>query len=92
MSTIAYLNKPTNAQLAIDHEALVSTESRLAVLEQQYASFRDQKDLEFAVQQEFNDWMENQANENFFIVSGLPPPPSKMTGGSYPNISCNYYV
>jgi hypothetical protein len=44
-------------------------------------AFRSQKDVEVAVQSEFNDWMENKANEVFFVISGLPSPPAKMTGG-----------
>jgi len=68
-------------RLATDHQEVLIQGTRLALLEQQFASFRSQKDLEFAIQQEHNDWMENLANESFFVISGLPPAPGKLSGG-----------
>jgi hypothetical protein len=81
ISTIKYLNKPIESKVSEDHGVLVSHEGRLAVLEQHFASFRAEKDLEYAIQQEINDWNENEANRSFFVLSGLPLPPGKMSGG-----------
>jgi len=70
-----------------DHDILMSQGSRLAVLEQQFGAYRSSQDLVFARQQEFNDFLENQSNEAFFVVSGLPLPPPKLTGGKVFNLS-----
>jgi len=80
-SVLSYRKLALDLRVQVDHDASVSQGSRLAVLEQQFSSFKAQHDLDFARQQELNDWSENQANENFFVVTGLPLPPSKMSGG-----------
>ena len=56
-------------------------DSRVSVLEHQLASIRSQSDLEFAIQQELNDWNENLAMEKFIVLTGLPPAPQKLSGG-----------
>jgi len=82
LEVLSYRRLPLDLKLKSDHALLVSQGSRLSVLEQQFGAFRTQHDLEFAKQQEHNDWLENRANENFFVISGLPNPPAKMTGGN----------
>ena len=68
-----------------DHNAAV--DSRISVLEHQFSSFRSQNELEFAIQQELNDWNENKAMEHFMVLTGLSPAPQKLTGGE----SCNFF-
>ena len=81
LSVLSYHRLSLDLRLKVDHEVSALQDSRISVLEQQFMAFRSQSDLEFARQQEVNDWMENQANENFFVVTGLPIPPGKMSGG-----------
>jgi len=83
ISTLQYSQKSIDLRQFEDHEQLSTQGSRLTVLEQQFAAFRSQKEMEFAVQQELNDWNENMANESFFVITGLPPPVGKLTGGAY---------
>jgi len=82
LSVISYHRLSLDLRLKVDHETSALQDSRISVLEQQFVAFRNQSDLEFARQQELNDWWENQANENFFVVTGLPNPPGKMSGGN----------
>jgi len=65
---LSYHRLPLDQRVRVDHESSVLQESRLSVLEQQFMAFRAQNDLEFARQQEHNDWMENQANENLMLI------------------------
>jgi len=81
-SAVTYAKSSLDQKVEADHQDLLIQGSRLALLEQQFASYRSQKDLEFAVQQEHNDWLTNIANESFFVISGLPPAPGKLTGGT----------
>jgi len=83
LEALSYSRLALDLKVRTDHQVLVSQGSRLSTLEQQFDSYRQQQDLEFARQQEHNDWLENQSNENFFVISGLPNPPSKMTGGMF---------
>ena len=66
------------------HQAVV--DSRLSALESQFIAYRTKSELEFAIQQEINDWHENQCNEKFFVMTGVPPAPTKLTGGINLNI------
>ena len=83
ISTLQYSRKSLELKQSEDHVQLGLHGSRLTVLEQQFAAFKSQKELEYAVQQEANDWNENMANESFFVITGLPPPVGKLTGGAY---------
>ena len=69
------------AQESREHSAAVS--SRLSVLESQFSTFVSRADLEFATQQELNDWQENQSFERFFIITGVAAAPAKLSGGAY---------
>ena len=60
----------------------VVLDSRISVLEHQFSSFQSQNDLDFAIQQELNDWNENRAMERYIVVTGLAQAPQKMSGGS----------
>ena len=60
-------------------------DSRISVLEHQFSTYRAQGDLDFAIQQELNDWNENRAMEKFVVITGLAPAPQKKSGGSYHN-------
>jgi len=82
LQALSYRRMALDLRVKSDHDVLLSQGSRLSVLEQHFSSFRAQQDLEFARQQEANDWLENQSNESFFVISGLPVPPTKMTGGN----------
>jgi hypothetical protein len=82
LEVIKYLNKPSDKKISSLSTLVSSHDSRLGALEAQFSIYRAQQDLSFAIQQEINDWHENDANQNFFVVSGLPNPPSKMTGGN----------
>jgi len=81
LSVLSYHRLSLDLRVKVDHQESTVQGSRLSVLEQQFESFRSQHDLDFARQQELNDWFENQANENFFVVTGLAQPPNKLTGG-----------
>ena len=80
---IRFQNKTTDEKVdqVFSHGTLV--DSRLSVLEQQFTSFRAKSDLEFAIQQELNDWQENQSSEKFLVLTGLAPAPAKLSGGDF---------
>jgi len=61
LSVLSYHRLSLDLRLKVDHESSVLQESRISVLEQQFTAFRAQNDLEFARQQELNDYMENQS-------------------------------
>jgi hypothetical protein len=71
----------TAQQTEANRSLITSNESRISVLEHQFVAFRAQKDLEAAIQAEVNCWQENIANEAFFVISGLPAPQAKLSGG-----------
>jgi hypothetical protein len=78
---ISYRSMATAQQVQSNRSLMTATESRVSLLEHQFDAFRGQKDLEFAVQSELNCWQENRTNETFFVITGLPSPPSQMSGG-----------
>jgi hypothetical protein len=84
---IEYAGKSTNQKVIDDHAVLATHDSRIGILENQFSAFRDQRDLDFAIQQELNDWAENEINQNFFVITGLATPPAKMSGGTYYSFS-----
>ena len=86
---VCFLSKPDKEK--IDESARTSAvlDSRLSVLEQHFASHRNQTELDFAIQQELNDWNENRATENFLVLTGLPPAPQKLSGGKTSSILFN---
>ena len=81
ISTVKFLNKPVDDRVNDVQRSSAVVETRVGILEQQFASFQKRNHFEFAAQQELNDWHENQANERFFVVTGLPVAPSKLSGG-----------
>ena len=87
LSVLRFLSKPIEDKADDLRQDQTVVESRVSVLEQQFSTFRSQSHLDFAVQQELNDWHENLASERFFVLTGLPPAPNKLSGGSYPALS-----
>ena len=83
LSLIESMSKPSvvRAEELAQNEVVIDT--RVSVLEHQFTSFVAQNDLDFAIQQELNDWNENRAMERFVVLTGLAPAPQKMSGGSY---------
>ena len=81
IAAIKYCNKSLDEKVHESNLRGSVVESRVSVLEQQFSSFRAQSDLDFAIQQELNDWNENQSAEHFFVISGLSAAPPKLTGG-----------
>ena len=81
LSLVHFMSKPKEEKIDESARNSAVLDSRLSVLEHHFASFRSQNEIEFAIQQELNDWNENKANEHFLVLSGLPPAPPKLTGG-----------
>ena len=82
ISVIKYLSQSIEEKANLSRQGQAMVESRLSVLESRFTSFQTKNDIEFATQQELNDWQENQSTEKFFVISGLPPAPTKLSGGS----------
>ena len=91
ISAVGYLNMSSSDQAIESRQSSAFIESRLTVLESQFSTFKSRNDLEFAIQQELNDWQENQASEKFFVITGVPPAPAKLSGGEYP-FSLEYFL
>ena len=81
LSVVGQLSLSTDERLNESVRQGVVLGSRLSTLEHQFASFRGQSDLDFAIQHELNDWNENRASERFFVITGLPAAPAKLSGG-----------
>ena len=81
ISLIKFLNLTANEKAKESTHQQAIVESRLSVLESQFSAFRSRNDLEFAIQQEMNDWQENQTMERFFVITGVTPAPAKLSGG-----------
>ena len=81
IAVIKFVSKSEAEKAAETREVSVAIDSRLCVLESQFTAFQSCSDLEYASQQEMNDWQENLATEKFFIISGLAPAPAKLSGG-----------
>ena len=78
---IKSLSQPIEQKVADAQLTGTVVSSRLSALEQQFVAFRNRADLDFAIQQEANDWNENLATERFFVLTGLPAAPPKLSGG-----------
>ena len=81
LSIISHHSKSTEQKVDETYRVGSVVMSRVSVLEHQFASLRSTLDLDFAIQQEANDWHENESNERFFVLTGLPPAPAKLSGG-----------
>ena len=80
---IKYLSSSSDEKVESTHQVGTVLGSRLSSLEHQFSAFRNQSDLDFATQQELNDWNENRATERFFVLTGLAPAPAKLSGGYF---------
>ena len=81
LCAIKSLTLPTEQKVLDAQLTGTVVSSRLSALEQQFVAFKSRSDLEFAIQQESNDWNENLATERFFVLTGLPAAPQKLSGG-----------
>ena len=81
LALIRFHSKSDVDKLEQVHDHGLVVESRVSVLEQQFMSFKSKSDLDFAIQQELNDWQENQTYERYFVLTGLPAAPNKLSGG-----------
>ena len=81
ISIIKFHQKSVDEKAVEARELSAACDARLSVLETQFATFKSDSGIEFARQQELNDWQENLASEKFFIITGLPPAPARLSGG-----------
>ena len=86
LTVIKGLSQPVEQKVLDAQLTGTVVSSSLSVLEQQFLAFKTCADLEFAIQQEANDWNENLITERFFVLTGLSaaPPPSCLVVSSHP--------
>ena len=70
LSLISHYAKSTEDQVDESFRNGSVLSSRVSLLEQQFEAFRSTTDLEFAIQQEVNDWHENESYERFHVLTG----------------------
>ena len=60
------------AQFTQVRESVRHHDDRMAFIENRHSQLQSQVDLKVAVDSEFNDWMLNRSEEDWFTVKGLP--------------------
>ena len=61
-----------DAKLELVREQVRHHEDRMAYLENRHSGLQKQVCIKVAVDAEFNDWMQNRGDEDWFVVRGLP--------------------
>ena len=71
-SQIRSVNLNGDSRLALVQEQVRHHEDRMTYLESRHDGLQKQSCTKVAVDAEFNDWMQNRGDEDWFVVRGLP--------------------
>ena len=88
---LSHINQSSDSNVSQIQEQVRHHEDRMTYLENKHVGLQQQVDTKVAQDAEFNDWIQNRNEEDWFVIKGLP----RLTGVSnqeWPNAAAKQVI